>query len=157
MGTTTVTMISICGSRPLAERTSTLPVRTVPRNAPSAPTGAAWTAANASSRPSPQMLLSAAVPPQCVSSTSIAVRSSSCRVEAMSPCRAGEADHISATVAATCGLAMDVPEKTSYPPGMDERTLTPGAARFGLISPFSPEPRVEKLAMALLTSNAPAL
>ncbi len=72
---------------------------------------------------------------------------------------AGAADQISATVAETCGAAMDVPLKDAYPfAGTLLRTLTPGAAMFGLISPPKAEaPRLEKLAMLLLMSNAPAL
>ncbi len=60
--------------------------------------------------PSPQTWLSAAVPPQLVSSTSAAVPSSRARVFSTSFFRLGDIDHISATVAATCGLAIDVPE-----------------------------------------------
>jgi hypothetical protein len=86
---------------------------TVPVTVPTPLRGAAWTAANASRRPSPQTRLSSAVPPQLRSSVSTAVSSSSCRVRAMSPTRLGAADHISATVPATCGEAIEVPLTTS--------------------------------------------
>jgi hypothetical protein len=86
---------------------------TVPASVPTGPRGEASTAANASSRPSPQTLLSSAVPPQLRSSVSIAVSSSSCRVRAMSPTRLGAADHINATVPATCGEATEVPLNAS--------------------------------------------
>jgi hypothetical protein len=39
---------------------------------------------------------------------------------------------------------------------MLDRTLTPGAAMLGFSSPFWPAPRLEKLAMLLLMSYAPA-
>lgn len=70
----------------------------------------------------------------------------------------GEADHISATVAATCGLAIEVPDFSPYPlPGNAERMSTPGAEMFGLISPFSPGPLEEKYAILPSASKAPAL
>ena len=72
---------------------------------------------------------------------------------------AGAADHISATVPATCGEAIDVPLNAAYEfVGTLLRTLTPGAAMFGLIPPPKADgPRLEKPAMLLLMSNAPAL
>ena len=76
--------------------------------------GAAATAAKASSLPSPQTLLSAAVPPRCGSDVSKAVASSRAAVAAMFPRRAGISDQRSATVPATCGEAMDVPLDTAY-------------------------------------------
>src|SRR5687768_3931884 len=98
----------------------------VPFSAPTGPRGDAVTAASASRRPSPQTLLSAAVPPQDVSLTSIAVESRIARVALMSPTRAGAADHIRAMVPAVCGDAIDVPLAVAYAlPGTDERTLTP--------------------------------
>ena len=80
--------------------------------------------------------------------------SSSARVAATSPFSAGAADHISATVPATCGAAIEVPLKPAYPPpGTLERTFTPGAAMFGLMPPSMPDvPRLEKSAMVLLMS-----
>ena len=88
-----------------------------------------------------------------------AVLSSSALVAAMSPRMAGAADHMSATVPAMCGDAIDVPLNESYEfVGTLLRTLTPGAEMFGFsVPPKAEGPRLEKLAMALLMSNAPAL
>lgn len=84
-----------------------------------------------------------------------AVWSSSADVWAMSPTRAGAADHMSATAPAVCGEAMEVPENAAYPPpSTADRTLTPGAARFGLM-PLDAAPRLENGAMAPLMSYAP--
>ena len=84
---------------------------TVPARVPVSPTGAASTSARASRRPSPKTLLFAAVPPQAVASTSIAVPSSRARVPSMSPTSAGEADQSSATAPAMWGEAIEVPLK----------------------------------------------
>jgi hypothetical protein len=84
---------------------------TVPWRVPEAPRGELCTAAKASSLPSPQTLLSSAVPPHWSSATSTALSSSSCLVVATSPISEGAADHISATVPLTCGVAIDVPLK----------------------------------------------
>jgi hypothetical protein len=91
---------------------------------------------------------------------SIAVWLSSDSVAATLPLSSGEIDQISATVPATCGDAIEVPLRLPYcvslPPS-EERTLTPGAAMFGLmIPPNADGPRDEKPAMAPLMSNAPA-
>jgi hypothetical protein len=69
----------------------------------------------------------------------------------------GAADQINATVADMCGAAIEVPLIDWYEPSFqDDRTSTPGAEMFGLIVPPSGDgPRLEKLAMALLMSNAP--
>src|SRR5262245_2671525 len=76
----------------------------------------------------------------------------------MSPFNEGTSDQMRATVPATCGEAMDVPSKLAYALlGTLLRTPTPGAAMFGLISPANRDgPRLEKLAMLLLMSKAPA-
>ena len=103
--------------------------RTVPESVPVGPCGAAVTAASALSFPSPQTLLSAAVPPQVVLLTSVAVWSRSVSVAATLPRSSGEIDQMSATVPATCGDAIDVPLRFPYCeslPLVDERTLTPG-------------------------------
>src|SRR3989442_12579188 len=76
------------------------------------PPGDWSTAAKASRRPSPQTLLSAAVPPQDRSLTSTAVLSRIARVALMSLTSTGDFDHISATVPATCGPAIEVPLRT---------------------------------------------
>jgi hypothetical protein len=109
--------------------------------------------------PSPQTLLSAAVPPQVRFEVSTAVESSSATVAATFPCRAGFSDQMSATVPATCGEAIDVPLNAAYEfVGTLLRTLTPGAAMFGFSPPPKADaPRLEKLAIALLMSKAPAL
>jgi len=88
---------------------------------------------------------------------SSAVESSSALVPAMSPMSDGAADQISATVAATCGVAIEVPLKFAYPfPGTELRTSTPGAEMFGLMPLSTCEgPRLEKKAMLWLMSNAP--
>ena len=80
------------------------------------------------------------------------------RIPLMSPRRAGFALMISATVPATCGLAMDVPLSSPYVlVGRLLRTSTPGAETFGLIPPPNAEgPRPENEAMLLLMSYAPA-
>ncbi len=70
-------------------------------------------AASASSLPSPNTLLSSAVPPQVVSSVSRALPSSSSVVASMSPIRLGAPAHSSATVPATCGEAIEVPLKAA--------------------------------------------
>jgi hypothetical protein len=103
--------------------------------------------------------LSAAVPPQVRSEVSTAVLSSNALVAAMSPWIAGAADHMSATVPATCGEAIEVPLKAAYEfVGTLLRTLTPGAEMFGFGPPPKADgPRLEKLAIALLISKAPAL
>ncbi len=54
---------------------------------------------------------------------------------------------------ARCGAAIEVPLKAPYElPGRLDRTFTPGALMFGLISPSWPAPREEKRAMVLLLS-----
>src|SRR5262245_11047895 len=135
----------------VAPTTGLPPEVTVPESVPVGPRGAAVTAARASMRPSPQTLLSSAVPPQVRSDTSSAVSSRICRVCVMSPMSDGAADSISATTPATCGAAMDVPLSEAYVlPGYADRTLTPGALMFGLISPPTAPPRDENEAMTLL-------
>jgi hypothetical protein len=76
------------------------------------------------------------------------------RMALMSPRSAGFLLMISATVPATCGVAMDVPLNTEYPSvGTLLRMFTPGAAMFGLISPPNGDgPRLENDAMLLLMS-----
>ena len=97
------------------------------------------------------------VPPHCESPLSIAVSLSSARVAVTSPTSVGAADQSSAIAPARCGAAIEVPLMLAYElVGTLERTFTPGAEMFGLISPFCPVPRDEKLAMLLLTSYAPA-
>src|SRR5262245_38435619 len=129
---------------------------TVPLSVPTGPRGDCATAANALSLPSPQTLLSSAVPPHEVSGVSTAVSSSSVAVWSMLPISDGAADHISATVPAVWGDAIDVPLEVAYPlPGTEDRTFTPGAAMFGLRLPFSPGPRLENEAITPLMSNAP--
>src|SRR5580765_7305664 len=97
--------------------------RTVPESVPVGPFGAAVAAASASIFPSPQTLLSAAVPPQVVLLTSTAVWSSSVSVAAVWARGWGETDQTSAPVPATCGDAMGVPLRSPYgasPPLVDE-------------------------------------
>src|SRR5262245_17004797 len=86
---------------------------TVPVSVPTGPRGDAETAANASRRPSPQTLLLAGVPPHWESGVSTAVWSRIALVWAMSRSIDGAADHIRATVAATCGDAIEVPLKAA--------------------------------------------
>src|SRR5690606_3150392 len=116
------------------------------------------TAANASSLPSPHTLLFSGVPPQVRSSVSIAVASSSARAALMSRSSSGTADHINATVPATCGEAIDVPVSAAYPPGTDDRTATAGAEMFGLIrfGSHADGPRPELTYTLPLMSNPPA-
>jgi len=65
---------------------------------------------------------------------------------------------MSATVPARCGEAIDVPLNNAYEfVGTLLRTPTPGAAMFGFSPPNADPPRLEKPAIALLMSNAPAL
>ena len=53
-------------------------------------------------------------------------------------------------------MDIDVPENSVYPPpGIDERTFTPGPEMFGLIIPSWPGPRDEKSAITWLMSYAP--
>ena len=116
------------------------------------------TAAKASSLPSPQTLLSAEVPPHVRSKVLTAVLSSGALVAAMSPRMAGAADHMSATVPAMCGDAIDVPLNESYEfVGTLLRTLTPERRCSASACCRRPKDRGSKLAMALLMSNAPAL
>ena len=82
-----------------------------PVSVPTGPRGEAVTAAYASMRPSPQTLLSPAVPPQVRSAMSTAVWSRSWRVWAMSPMSDGAEACINATTPATCGAAIEVPLK----------------------------------------------
>src|SRR6266545_5156475 len=104
---------------------------TVPVSEPTGPRGDWSTAAKAFSLPSPHTLLLPAVPPQVRSEVSVAVALRIAVVASKSPINDGAADHISATVAAVCGDAIEVPLKLAYPlPGIEERTLTPGADRF---------------------------
>lgn len=84
-----------------------------------------------------------------------AVWLSSSRVPSTSPTSDGAADHMSATVAATCGAAMEVPLASAYPLGMLERTATPGAVRCGRTCPSGAGPRLENGAMRPSTSWAP--
>ena len=68
---------------------------------------------------------------------------------------------IRATSPATCGAAMLVPDMMPYPPpGIEERTLTPGAAASGFMR-LEPSrvtgPRLLKLARASLEPVAPTL
>ena len=107
---------------------------------------AADTSANASSRPSPKMLLSSAVPPQLVvgrvDGGAVEQRPGRGDVTA----ERGTADHISATAAGHVrGGHRGAVEVAVAAASTDERTLTPGAAMFGLMSP-SPRrrPRLEK-------------
>ncbi len=81
----------------------------MPVSVPTGPRGDCSTAAKASSLPSPQTLLFSAVPPQVRSLVSTAVWFSSAAVPVRSPTSDGAADHISATVPAVCGEAIDVP------------------------------------------------
>ncbi len=79
----------------------------------------------------------------------------------MSPISAGLADQISATAPTTCGPAMDVPWFAPYvPPGSEESTSTPGAARSGL-SRWLPStvtgPRLLNCARLPKRSTAPTL
>src|SRR5690554_7739062 len=76
----------------------------------------------------------------------------------MSRSNAGAADHINATVPATCGEAIDVPVNAAYPPGTDERTATAGAEMFGLIrfGSHADGPRPELTYTLPLMSNPPA-
>src|SRR5690606_32176165 len=123
------------------------PVRAVvaPRALPA--TGARSSSASASSLPSPYTLLSPGVPPHCGSGVSTALASSIALVWSTSPTRSGAADHSSATAAATCGAAIEVPSPSAYrSPGTAERTATPGAEMSGLTRPSSP-PRLEKSAI----------
>jgi hypothetical protein len=123
---------------------------TLPASVPESPVGASAISFSASSRPSPKTLLSSVVPPHWLLSASIAVLSSSARVAATSPTSTGAADHSSAMAPARCGAAIDVPLMLLYPlPGQADRTFTPGAETFGLISSFCPAPRPEKSATAL--------
>jgi hypothetical protein len=107
------------------------------------------------------MLLSSAVPPQVRFEVSTAVSSSNVRVALMFRAKAGTSDQISATAPATCGEAIEVPLKLAYVfVGLPTllRTLDPGAAMFGFSSPpKADDPRLEKPAMLLLMSKAPAL
>src|SRR5690606_31875914 len=113
------------------------------------------TAASASRRPSPKMLLLAAVPPHAVAFTSRAVVSRIDRSEVMLPRRLGSAEITSATTPEACGAAIEVPLASAYPlVGTELRTDTPGADAFGLmmLAPRPEEPRLEKLAIWLLMS-----
>src|SRR5690606_39791272 len=78
-------------------------------------------------------------------------------VPSTSPTSDGAADHISATVAATCGAAMEVPLASAYPPGTLERTATPGAVRCGRTCPSGAGPGLENGAVRFSTSWAPAV
>ena len=74
-----------------------------------------------------------AVPPQVCGLTvtaGLAVFCRTVRVAAMSLASCGRADQSSATTPATCGAAIDVPERLPYEVSevrVQERTLTPGA------------------------------
>jgi hypothetical protein len=58
-------------------------------------------------------LLNVAVPPQDVLLTESAVLDRTLSVASTLPRRAGTSDQISATVAATCGVAIEVPDSTA--------------------------------------------
>ena len=108
----------------------------------------AWTAASASSRPWPNSFVHEPVPPQLAAGTGVAVAFRTCSIASTLPLIAGCAEISSATVPATCGVAIDVPlDEPKPPPGKHERTLTPGAAMSGLMRPLPSMvtgPRLEK-------------
>ena len=92
-------------------------------------------------RPEPKWLFGTwSMPPHCVPFETVtfglAVCCSTCRVAAVSRASGGRADHNRATTPATCGAAIEVPLRAAYAlPGIDERTLAPGATTSGFRRP----------------------
>src|SRR3990172_6559275 len=60
-------------------------------------------------------------------------------VSSSSTVSAGLRDLRTATAPVTWGVAMEVPPKTMYPPGTEERMLSPGALTSGLTDPSQGE------------------
>src|SRR3990172_4955126 len=77
-------------------------------------------------------------------------------VSSSSTVSAGLRDRRTATAPVTWGVAMEVPPKTMYPPGTEERMLSPGALTSGLTDPSQGEdPWPLKKAMSSRRSVAP--
>src|SRR5262249_6958624 len=94
---------------------------TVPVRVPVGPRGDRSTAAKALSLPSPQTLLSSAVPPHWASGVSVAESSRIALVASTLPISDGAALHMRATVPAVCGEAIDDTEGAPHVVGVDRR------------------------------------